>query len=381
MIIRYDVVLIGGGIAGLMAAHKLCDLGMRVALIERQSTLASGPSTRNEGWLHRGTYHAASIKSRGNAVQVARRCIYGHEQLRRFCPEAVEDGDRRPLVMIRDAGMVDEVISRWSEAEVQCRPITREAAQTLAPDADFQRASAIFEANDVSLNTRLVYRKLFALAGKSGCDFYIGNQIDRIDGQVATVTGADGDKLRLEARKFVYSAGTGTKSLFERFHAIDLPIRFWKSHLVITKRLAPVGVFFVDAHEAAMMHHGAVSIVGLNEDALLSAEPSYDVIAERAANVRRAIARIFPSWDDAAAIEVACTKVDLVADPSGARSLNIAVVEPKDGHICVLPGKMTEAPYLTDVLVSYLHQRLEGPPISLRPCDNFGTNQAIMGAA
>ena len=31
-----------------MAAQKLSDLGLRVALIEKQTTLASGPSTRNE---------------------------------------------------------------------------------------------------------------------------------------------------------------------------------------------------------------------------------------------------------------------------------------------------------------------------------------------
>jgi glycine/D-amino acid oxidase-like deaminating enzyme len=271
-------------------------------LVEHQSTLASGPSTRNEGWLHRGTYHAASIKSRVNAIQVARRCIYGHEQLRRFCSEAVEDGDRRPLVMIGDTGNVDEVVSRWTEAEVQFRPIRRETAQKLVPDANFSRAAAIFEASDVSLNTRLLCRKLFALARKSGCDFYIGNQVERFDGQIATIHAEDGAKLRIEARKFVYSAGTGTKSLFRKFHDIELAIRFWKSHLVITRRLAPVGVFFVDPHEGAMMHHGGVSIVGLNEDALLSPEPNYDVIEERALNVRKAIARIFPSWNQTDAI-------------------------------------------------------------------------------
>jgi L-2-hydroxyglutarate oxidase LhgO len=58
---KFDVVVVGAGAAGLMTAQKLSQLGMSVALIEQKPTVASGPSTRNEGWLHRGTYHAASI--------------------------------------------------------------------------------------------------------------------------------------------------------------------------------------------------------------------------------------------------------------------------------------------------------------------------------
>lgn len=59
------------------------------------------------------------------------------------------------------------------------------------------------------------------------------------------------------------------------------------------------------------------------------------------------------------------------ADLAGARSLNIAINEPIPGHIVILPGKMTEAPYLTDILTSYIHNRLDNPDIALRPCDEF----------
>ena len=56
---------------------------------------------------------------------------------------------------------------------------------------------------------------------------------------------------------------------------------------------------------------------------------------------------------------------------SSARSLNIAISEPIPGHIVVLPGKMTEAPYLTDILTSYIHSKLDNTKIALRPCDKF----------
>jgi len=367
---KYDIALIGGGITGLMAAQKLCDLGMRVALIEQHNTLASGPSTRNEGWLHRGTYHAASIKDRRTAIQVARRCIYGHKQLRRFAPEAIEDDGVAPYAMIRDKNRIDEVTSRWDEAEVRYKPVTINAIKNLAPGTDLDRAAAIFEVGDVSLNTRLLYRKLYTLARKAGCVFLMGYQIIKIDGQLAVFSNND-EQVTLEARKFVYSAGTGTKDIFRTHHDIELAIRYWKSHLVVTQRLSKVGLFYLDSHEAAIMHHGDTSIIGLNEDALLCTKPSYDVLPDRAANLKNAIRRIYPEWDANKSIDIACTKVDLVTDLSESRSLNIAITEPITGHVCVLPGKMTEAPYLTDILTAYLHDHLDNPAISLRPCDHY----------
>lgn len=47
--IRTEIAVIGGGAAGLMTTKKLAELGYDVALIEKASTFASGPSTRNEG--------------------------------------------------------------------------------------------------------------------------------------------------------------------------------------------------------------------------------------------------------------------------------------------------------------------------------------------
>lgn len=376
MVLNFDILLVGGGITGLMAAQKLSDLGLRVALIEKQTTLASGPSTRNEGWLHRGTYHASSIRDRAAAIQVARRCIYGHKQLRRFAPEALEDVDVLPLALVRDKDKLSEVVSRWDEANVRYRPISRSAAEKLIPNASFKKVPGIFQVADASLNTRILYRKLLTLAQKSGCEFHLGSQIEEIDGQAVIIRDQSGERKTFSARKIIYSSGIGAKEIFQKYHGIDLPIRYWKSHLVVTKRLAHAGVFFLDPHEAAMMHHGEVSIVGFNEDALLSTEPSYDVIPERAQNLRRGIRRIFPSWDEQGSRDVACVKVDYVTDLASARSLNIAISEPIPGHVVVLPGKMTEAPYLTDVLTSFIHDRLDNPDIALRPCDELATLHA-----
>jgi glycine/D-amino acid oxidase-like deaminating enzyme len=372
---RYDVVLVGGGITGLMVSHKLSRLGLRLLLLEKQPTLASGPSTRNEGWLHRGSYHAGSIRDRETALQVPRRCIYGHEQIRAFAPEAVEDADRTPLVLVRDADRVQELVSRWSEAGVWFRPRTRAAAAASFPTADLSRVAEVFEVADVSINTRMLYRKLYTSAEQGGTEVLTGARLERIDGRCASVLAATCETLHVEAGLFVYSTGFGARDLFRDFFGLQLPIRYWKSHLVVVPRLGAHGLFYVDPHEAAMMHHGEYSIVGLNEDALLCSEPDYNVIAEKAENLHQALERLVPGWKRANTFsDIACTKVDFAPEAGAARSLNIAIHEPVPGHICILPGKMTEAPFLTDVLTARLYERLEDGLIAKRPCDVLHAN-------
>lgn len=371
---KVDVLIIGGGITGLMSANKLSGLGLRVALVEKEATLASGPSTRNEGWLHRGTYHASSIRDRNTAIQVARRCIYGHKQLRHFAPEAVENDGEMPIALVRDGQRTAEIVSRWDESGVRYEPITHQRAKSVFPDAVFDRAAEIFQVNDVSINTRVLYRKLFALTKRLGCVFYLENCIKRIDGNIVHIEDINQQKTVLEANKIVYASGAGTKKLFFRHHGVDLPIRYWKSHLVIGKRLAKGGIFYLDPKEVAIMHHGEFSIIGFNEDAVQCREADYEIVDEYTSNIKLGINRLFPNWRDVNTLSVACVKVDYVDEMSAARSLSVSINEPIQDHIIVLPGKMSEAPYLTDVLTSYIHERIDNPKIALRPCDQFEQN-------
>lgn len=367
----YDVIVVGAGAAGLMTAQKLSQIGLRIAVIEKKPTLASGPSTRNEGWLHRGTYHACSIANRDSAYQVARRCIYGHKQLRNFCPEAIEDLDKRPLALLRDGDRIDEVRDRWDDAGVSFRQISRKKASKLVPDANLDRAAGIFLSKDVSINTRLLYRKLVGTARAHGCEFFVAHDVVRVNGMELLIMDQDGVSSTISADRIIYASGAGTRSLYEKLHGKDIPMRYWKSHLVVTRRLAPMGVFYLDPHEAAMMHHGDVSVIGFNEDAVLCESPSYDVVPDRAENLRDGIRRIFPEWRDEAAIDIACVKVDLLESDDNARSLNVAIREPSPGHIVALPGKLTETPYLTDALVGLIHETIRDPLISERPCDRY----------
>jgi len=79
---KWDVVVIGGGIVGLSTAMALLaeKPGMRVAVLEAESDVATHQSGRNSGVIHAGLYYApGSFK--------AKLCAAGREAMYRFCEE------------------------------------------------------------------------------------------------------------------------------------------------------------------------------------------------------------------------------------------------------------------------------------------------------
>ncbi|HYW11076.1 MAG TPA: hypothetical protein VE871_03940, partial [Longimicrobium sp.] len=182
------------------------------------------------------------------------------------------------------------------------------------------------------------------------------------------------ERTVIEPRIFLYTAGFNNAVLFKLLHDISLPIRFWKSHLVVLPRVAQNGVFYLDPLEAAMMHHGRFSIVGLNEDARECDGPSYATEPECVEAVWEALARLIRERPGGPALPIACTKVDVLpynVETIARRSLETFYREEIPGHIWVLPGKMTEAPFVVDQVVRDLCDRYPDPRISNRPCDSL----------
>lgn len=66
---RFDVVIVGGGVAGLWCRWRLWKLGYSVALLERDS-LGSGQTGASQGILHRGVKYALSAQA-AHAAAVA----------------------------------------------------------------------------------------------------------------------------------------------------------------------------------------------------------------------------------------------------------------------------------------------------------------------
>ena len=66
------LLIVGAGISGLMIAYRLAQYGIRPIVVESAEFVATGATTRNQGWLHAGTFHAQSISDPTLAAQVSR---------------------------------------------------------------------------------------------------------------------------------------------------------------------------------------------------------------------------------------------------------------------------------------------------------------------
>lgn len=371
--ITVDISVVGGGVTGLMLTKKFTDLGYTVALVEKQTRLAGGPSTKNEGWLHRGTYHATSIRDETQALAVARRCIYGHEQWRQFAPEAVEDIETTSYAVISSEEGAERATERWDKAGVVYRLLTKDEFEKENPEVDTTALVEFFEVGDVSVNSKILYQKLATQARKGGAEIFLGSTLHPEGEGVATITQQDGEPIKVHSDKLIVTAGYGIGEMHREITGEELPVRYWKSHLVVMPRITQHNVFSLDPGEAALFNHGRNSVVGQHEDAVVEEHPNFTIIDEREKLVFKATERLFPgaTQHKTSYQAVACIKPDIARIPGQARSLDIDVFR-REGVIFVLPGKMTEAPYVADKVVQEIFEEsVDFGDVALRPTDKY----------
>jgi glycine/D-amino acid oxidase-like deaminating enzyme len=372
----YDVVVVGTGVAGLMSAMKLARSGMRVLVLEKAETIGSGSSTRNVGWLHSGAYHAGTIADANDAIIVSKQCSYGYDQIRTHYPEVLDDGLVESNVLVRNHNILPELERRWSRAGVHARRLTISEAKAEHPQADLSSLAAVYDVRDVSLNTRLLYRRLVAEAKIHGVEFKMGVSLRSNDGEILEFASRTGHQAKVKTKSTVYASGFSTGELVKSLHQVEFPYRLWKSHMIITRRLSHKGLFHVDRGESAIMHHGSLSIVNLNHDATRVDLPDYQVDEEAVTKVREALVRLFPSWNEPEYHVVACIKTDVPDTDQSTRSLNINIQQILPRTFCILPGKLTETPYLTDLVVQVMHQVIDDDTVARRPIDLIRANVA-----
>lgn len=356
--LKTAVAIIGAGVMGLWLTRKLSKLAVPVTLIESNNRLAASSSTRNEGWLHAGSYHAAAIEDRGIALQVARRTREGYHQTLRFAPEALGQDETRTFVLV-DEERLNDVVGRWDEAGVNYRRLARRVLTSLEPRLRVDKFAGLFEVDDRPINTPVLYKRLIDDACAHGARILTGTRVTDLRGTTLTFEQETGASGTLDAKVIVFAAGFSTKSVVRDLLGLELPFRFWRSHLIDLPRFSNHAFFGIRPGEATCMPHGLWSIAGLNADQEELAAPSFEPLE---ANVRRATEALQCLVRDIDLSHLhprACVKVDM--DPGRAAivdrlgfappQLNISYGEIAADVFWVLPGKMTEAPFAADVLI------------------------------
>jgi len=373
--IKADIAVVGAGVTGLMVTQKLTDLGYDVVLIEKEKVVASASSTRNEGWLHRGTYHAASIKKEEEALEVARTCIYGHEQIRRYAPEAVEDIGQPTYAVVGSDDLAHHSVSRWDKAGVIYKPISVRDFASLNPEVDTQNMKHVFEVGDVGFNPRIFYQKLLVQSEKKGAKIFLQSQLLPKHNGCAKILQNTGETIDLYVTTIIVTAGNGIKDFFREVSGEDLPIRFWKSHLLVFPRLTKYNTLYIDRGEAMVFHHGNTSVIGQHHEDFIVECPDYTAVPEKVELVFAAAKRLIPKTKEYkdSFVPVTCVKPDVIRYSSQPRGYDVNILRADGNYFFVFPGKMTAAPYVADKLIQMVvsGDSEKFARIAPRPCDIY----------
>ncbi len=126
-----DTIVVGAGVVGLAVARALAIQGLEVMILESESAIGTGTSSRNSEVIHAGIYYAAgSLK--------ARLCVQGKEMLYAYC-EARGVGHKRcgKLIVATSPDQVEQLDTIAAKARTNgvndLVQLSREQAQAIEP--------------------------------------------------------------------------------------------------------------------------------------------------------------------------------------------------------------------------------------------------------
>ncbi len=366
---RKDVVVIGGGIAGLYAAYKLSSLGMSVALIENQPTLASGPSIRNGGKIHRGAFHGALIDDEDRAIFTAKKCIHGYEEIKKFAPEALELESMPDFAVIKNDLFAERAIHRWDEVGVVYKPTTYERFSTFVPGTEQNHCRHIFEVLEAPIHYRILYHKLLHFSEKNAVEVFLGSEFVPGNDNNGIIRHEGSPDVQVVARYFLYTTGYGSKELINTYFPDKVKIRLWKSHALLFPRLSAHGFFFIEPGLPLLLPQTHCSVVCQSQEDTLVEHPDFSVDTAKALEVYNAFVNVMPGAKkyEKEYRAIACLKPDVYSDNAVARSVDVQLHELSRWHYLALPGKATEVPYMVDAFVRKIFDTFADERIAERP--------------
>lgn len=214
-----DVVVVGGGAVGLAVARAFAQAGREVLVLERETAIGTGVSSRNSEVIHAGLYYEpGSLK--------ARLCVRGKELLYAFCEShGVDHRQCGKLVVATDAAQLASLKTIEARAQANGVPVewlSGPEAVALEPALDAQAAL-------LSPSTGIVdsHGLMLALQGDieaAGGAVALASQVVRgevcADGLVLEVL-AEGAPMWLKARTVVNAAGLHACAVARSLQGLD----------------------------------------------------------------------------------------------------------------------------------------------------------------
>lgn len=246
-IVTTDVVIIGGGVAGLWLNHRLRKLGYSALLLEKD-TLGGGQTVRSQGIIHGGTKYALGGKLTSAAQSIAdmparwRACLAGQ-------------GD----VDLSAARVLSEHHYMWSRAQLASKLTTFFASKAVRGRVDEVRGGdrpaafqdpafqgRLYALNELVLDVPSVVRALVEpfQDGIYQVDCAQNGTLE-FDGQGINAIHLNGKRrrVRIQAQSYVLAAGEGNEALL---HGAAIPgpaMQRRPLHMVMVKHEYPHPIF------------------------------------------------------------------------------------------------------------------------------------------
>lgn len=351
---KVDILILGGGIAGLYIGKKLSALGLSVMLVEKSPTLADGPTTRNGSLLHAGGFHSAVIENEIQALNNGADCRDGSRQISAYCPEAL----RRTVpiyLAFRDSSLADRATYRWNSLEL---PHTYISSSTdgarRKTGCDLPMGTQLFSAKDSGIDFRILCLKLAQdIKYHRGIILVsattVREDVDRFHITVGSKTQTVYAEKVIHANGYRIQQGVSNNAYF-----FSSTPRFvlWKSHSLAIAANWPAGFLYVDASYPSIVPTSNGSIVNISQRDIPVPSPNFDVVSDEADALWASLLKININANSLKSIAqvTACLKPSIIR-ADGKRTVDIVVHHASPHDIIALPGKATTAPLLADRIV------------------------------
>ncbi len=303
---RVQCIVVGAGVVGLSVARSLAARGREVVVLESETHIGTGVSSRNSGVIHAGIYYETdSLK--------ARLCVQGKHALYRLCEEhGVSHARIGKLIVATDAAQipaleklrerargngVDDLEYLTPDRVRELEPAVRCAGALLSP------STGIIDAHEYML-------ALQADAEKYGAVIALGTPCVRASarGDGLRVEAGGADPMTLDCDALVNCAGLGAQAVAGSIEGLAdetiPPLHPAKGNYFQLDRPSPFRRLIYPMPDAAWLGvHVGLDLAGrckFGPDMHWVDELDYDVDETRADDFYASIRRYWPELPDGA---------------------------------------------------------------------------------
>ena len=317
--LRVQTAVIGAGVVGLACARALAATGREVIILESESQIGSGSSSRNSEVIHAGIYYTAgSLK--------ARACVEGRRMLYEYCDAHGVDYRRCGKLLVAteaaELPVLQDIVAKalangLHQPGEMLRILTPDEASELEPQV--RCVGAVHSPSTGIVDSHALMLALLGDAQRDGAELALGTRVfggERLPTGRLLLRTAD---AALECDEVVNAAGHAAVPLARRLedtpHQHIPPAHFAKgSYFGLSGMPSPFrGLVYPLPSQAGLGVHATVDLAGrcrFGPDVeWTDRADDHDVDARRAESFYEAVRRYWPALPDGA----------LVADYAGVR--------------------------------------------------------------